>query len=464
MADIAPAAPAAPASATALPSTGAGGRTFDPKVVLGVLLFGALAFLATLYFIGSGQTGERETGQAHAASPGFNGYSALVRLLEAQGMEVTVSRSQSAFDRPGLLVLTPPSFTDGEALSELIEERRYTGPTLLVLPKWNAMPVPDTVDVEHEDGWVLGDSISAPGFVAGMAEDLAFDVRTGEIRQRDMQWSGLGLSGKLPYRNRAMVLDETEDGARFIPVVLDPDGDVLAGYLDDGGSYPLLDEAVGLESPARPIDEDDVEYWDDYTANQYNLTIVAEPDLLNNLGLADATRAQAALRLIGAVQEGERMPVVFDVTLNGLGGQQNLLTLAFTPPFLAATICLILAMIVIAWRAFRRFGPPAAASRSIAFGKQRLVANGAGLIERSGRLHILTTRYADMIGQQLAGRMGLKHADRAAIDEALARRRPEAEPYSALAQRLEAANRPTDIVRAALALRRLENSFERTSR
>ena len=98
---------------------------FNPKVVLGLLLFGALAFAATLYFIGAGETSRGPNdGGSHAASRGLTGYAALADILEAEGHDVALSRNQGALDDEGLLILTPPTFADGGELAELIEQRR----------------------------------------------------------------------------------------------------------------------------------------------------------------------------------------------------------------------------------------------------------------------------------------------------------------------------------------------------
>ena len=437
------------------PTGSAGGAgAFNPKVVLGLLLFGAAAFLATLYFIGSGNTGrDANNGQAHAAANGLVGYAALVNLLESDGHEVSISRSVGNLKDEGLLVITPPRFADAEEITKIIEERRYIGPTLVILPKWYSSGIPEFADVEHEDGWVMLGNIGAPDFVEEFEGNLQMLLKTGELRQTDVHWSGLGLTGKLPDHKQVMGFEEEH----LIPLIADADGDMLAGYLDDGGSYPVLDDATGNASPTRPLDEDDDEYYDD--ADQWNVTFVAEPDLFNNYGMADQTRAILAHELIDTVMEGEDLPITFDVTLNGLGQSQNLLTLAFTPPFLAATLCLILALIVVAWRAFRRFGPAMAEQRAIAFGKQRLVANSAGLIQRSGRLHLLTDPYADMIEARLAAKLGLRHPETEAIDAALARRLPDERSFSDLSAWLRSARRPGEILRAAHALKSIERKL-----
>jgi hypothetical protein len=100
--------------------------------------------------------------------------------------------------------------------------------------------------------------------------------------------------------------------------------------------------------------------------------------------------------------------VTFDLSLAGLGGRPNLLTLAFEPPFLAATAGLLLTLLAIGWRAFCRFGPPRAAMAGIPPGKTTLVTNSAALIRRAGRLHLLTVPYVDALRERLAQRLGLR--------------------------------------------------------
>ena len=76
---------------------------FSLRAVLALVVIGFIAFIALLYFIGAGNTGRQSNdGRAHAVSNGLNGYSGLVRLLEAEGVEVTRSRS------PSQMLLWPP--------------------------------------------------------------------------------------------------------------------------------------------------------------------------------------------------------------------------------------------------------------------------------------------------------------------------------------------------------------------
>jgi hypothetical protein len=191
-----------------------------------------------------------------------------------------------------------------------------------------------------------------------------------------------------------------------------------------------------------------------YNENAHWTIFVADADLVNNYGMAGKSRAEAALALVEELTyDGDISAVTFDMTLNGFGASENLLTLAFRPPFLAATLCLLLALLIVGWRAFQRFGPPAlAGGPAIAFGKQRLIANGAGLILRARRLRLLGAPYAALSARRIAERLGLARPDPQAIDAALARRLPGEEPFTRRAARLEAASKPADILTAAQAL------------
>jgi len=426
-----------------------GSTPFDPRTVLGLLIFGALAFLAALYFIGAGKTGgEENDGGGHAASRGLTGYAALAGLLEARGEDVSLVRNGAGLDDNNLLVLTPPHSADGEELAEIVEQRRYAGPTILILPKWFAVPVGRLAQIKAKKGWVLLGTASSPEW-PDFYDDIGVEIGSLAGRQGGPDWRGASLSGKLP--DPSQVLSGT--GEKLEPLVVTAgESAVLAAYVNDGGVHPELEEFADTD-PAR-LGEDD---------NVYPVVMVFEPDLMNNYGMADRSRAMLAVALIDAARDGEDMPVAFDLTLNGLGGTTNLLTLAFTPPFLAATLCLILAGIVIAWRAFRRFGPLLADEPPIAFGKRQLAVNGAALIQRAQRLHLLGAPYAALVSLRLAHALGLKpSADTARtdaeIDRLLAARGIPG--FVEHAEALRGARGAQDLLRHAGALRQIERKLD----
>jgi hypothetical protein len=405
---------------------------FSRGGALALVAAGFALFLALIWLIASGEDfgGGGNNGQAHAAGKGLNGYAGLARLLETEGFDVTRSRSPSGLETEGLLVLTPPPDTDPEELGKILSNREMIGPTLVILPKWNALRPPQALPREvrskFKPGWVMLFDARPAEWIADLPSPYGFTHEV-EALEKDEEpgWDGYGLSGDLPTRT-ILYADESK--------------------LQE----PLIADSAGHWLALRVLGEEGSDYYE----NAHWTTFVAEPDLVNNYGLADRDRAAAALALLrDSAYDGDIDEITFDLTLNGFGASENLLTLAFRPPFLAATLCLLLALLIIGWRAFQRFGPPAAATGpAIAFGKERLIANGAGLILRARRFGLLAAPYAALSAREIAHRLGLARPDPQAIDAALARRLPLEEPFSRRAARLEAAHKPADILDAARAL------------
>jgi hypothetical protein len=425
---------------------------FSPRAALGLVVFGAVVFVALLWMIGGGMTaGSTNDGGAHAGGKGLNGYAALADFLQKRGHAVRRTRSDKAFADQALLVLTPPHSAKAEDIANAIQQHRYAGPTLLVLPKWVATPVPPGGDSKARQGWVTLNGASVPPWRDAIPVLGALDLRGRPEGDSAGRWFGLGRSGPLAdLRTMSM------SSGRIVPLVRDDNGQALAGFLHDGGYYPVLAKAAGIDPDTGDGDDDTI----------FPIVVVAEPDLLNNYGFADRERAMAAVSLIERAMGDGEMPIDFDLTMNGHGRNANLLTLAFTPPFLAATLCLLLAAVVVGWRAFVRFGPPRKGARAIAFGKQALVANAAGLIRRTRRTHLVTTPYATRARERLVRILALPRvADiattEAAIDRALEARKPGAVPFSQIAARLRAAHRPHDILKAAQDLHALERTLIR---
>jgi hypothetical protein len=282
-----------------------------------------------------------------------------------------------------------------------------------------------------EEGWVRLLGANAPAWTKDLPEPFSFEVETEELDDNQTpNWNGLGLAGRLP--------EQTVLFAKRNPLH-DP-------LVFDGAGHALASHVLG---------EKDSEYYIDAQWTVF----VTEPDLMNNYGLADEDRAAMALELIRYAHFDQGKAITFDLTLNGMGSAQNLLTLAFRPPFLAATLCLLIALLVVGWRAFRRFGPPRAEQPATAFGKSRLVANSAGLILRARRLGLLTSPYARLEERRIARKLGLKRARPEEIDAALARILPDEEPFSIRANRLRQARKPKEILGAAEQLHELERKL-----
>jgi len=421
---------------------------FSPRAVVTLVVFGALVFVALLYMIGAGMTsGSTNDGGNHAGGQGLNGYAALAGYLEKRGYSVRRAQDAGVFDDPGLLVLTPPQWTEGAELEKILTTRRSNGPTLIILPKWLAAPVPIGIGGAKR-GWVQLAGVQSPSW-KGFLDDVGVTIAPSPGKAA--QWHGGGIAGKLPDAQRV----QSGGGERLFPLVrAGENGRVLAAYLDDGDSYPELAEM----QPGSLTQASE-------SADVFPVVLVFEPDLLDNYGLADEANARLAEKLVRALDDGSGA-VNFDLTLNGHARSKNLLTLAFTPPFLAATLCLLIAALAAGWRAFLRFGPARRPTREIAFGKGALVANTAGLIRRTRRRHLIAAPYAVAARERLARLLALPRmpdaaATDAAIDRALAARHPEAKSFSETAARLAAARRPHDVLKAAQDLHALERKLHR---
>lgn len=426
---------------------------FSPAAILAVLLVGGGAFLLLLYAIGAGWTGDRMQATAHANSNALDGYTALVDLLERRGHTVELSREPvSGEDNDPLLVLTPTINTDPAELQALIDARQYVGPTIVILPKWSSTPLPPNTQGNPPEDWVRLDTSPTEFWFEQVELFAPLTLAQGG----SLGWTGMGLGGNLPENDAVQAITEVP-GKELTALISDAEGDILAGYWNRGGYHPALAQAAGIGTAADPAGVED--------ASSYPLIVVAEPDLMNNYGMADRARAEAAVTLIEAAMGDSDQPVVFDLTLPGLGASENLLTLAFRPPFLAATLCLLAAMLVIGWRAFKRFGPPLADAPAMAHGKTQLARNGAGLVERTRRWHLLGAPYAAMIAARIAAGLQIREAEpalrEAAIDAAMALRGVAAPHFSFRAEALRKARRPAEIVRAAHALRSIERTLVR---
>ena len=426
---------------------------FSPRVTLGLVLFGAVSFVLLLWMIGTG-IGDPKPGASggHAMGKGLNGYAALSTYLEKRGFDVSAVQSRAALKRPGLLILTPLHEASGEEMEKVVSNRREIGPTIVVVPKWRAMPLPRRT-IQVKEGFVTLVDAAMPDW-EGFYDDITLNGGALKTGPRPGGWEASGLIGQLPKPDKVF----SGAGEYVIPLAMGEGTEqILAGYISDGGDYPAL------RRQTVRYDEGELE---EEPIVQYPVVFVFDADLFNNYGMSQAANARLAEQIIRASLNEGYKAVAFDLTLVGYGRSPNLLTLAFTPPYLAATLCLLLAAGVALWRTYRRFGPPLLGGQAIAFGKRALVANAAGLIHRARRLHLLGTPYADAARDRLAralalpAKLGHEQAE-AAIDRALAARSPGSAAFSAVAANLRAARRPTDLLRAARHLHALERTLTR---
>ena len=469
-----------------------GGRSspFSPRVALGLVIVGALGFIALLWSIGSGMADPApQPSGAHVGGKGLTGFAALAGYLKARDYAVSEVQTRGAHQRGGLLVLTPRHDAKPADIARVIADHGSSGPTLLIMPKWLAEPLTQPGGL----GTASGNPKVRPGFVKlvqaaapewkGFHDEISVGISALSGVGEAQRWHAASLSGEMPAPGKVLA----GKGGQLVPLVTaGGDARMLVGYFADGGNYPGLKAIALTEEPAAEADEAaqaDSEVAVNSTPSaqadapavaRFPLIVVFDPDLLNNYGLAQQDDALLAERLVQAALAGSDRNVVFDLTLAGYARSQSLLELAFTPPFVAATLCLLLAAGVALWRAYHRFGPPILVARSIAFGKRALIANAAGLLRRARRQHLLGGPYADAARERLVKALALPQRldpaqAEAAIDRALAVRAPLADPaadadsetFSATAAQLRGARKPRDMLRAAQRLNQLERTLLR---
>lgn len=402
------------------------------------------AFVALLYGLGMGDPlASGKNGEAHGASNSIVGYRALASLLEKTGVPVQYSRSQAGMDDAGLLVLTPGPFTPAADIGAILQQRAYIGPTMIILPKWQVAS-----DKKLKRGWVYRGGLwgDKPG------EEMLSDTARVSISIDEKAVPGGPVASAVGGSVKTPATPVTIRGDFIRTIVSGPSASgALVAYLDDGGVYAQLDR----------LDESHITDPDEIDESFYPLVIVADADLLNNAGMADRQTARHALALVKAAGTASDGSVTFDLTLNGLGRAENLLTLAFSPPFLSATICLITAALAAAWMAFNRFGPPVTEQRSIQFGKTALVNNSAAFIGRMRRDHLVAAPYAAMIRSQSAAAIGVspQASEQEVHDRLDALGDRDGHRFSALYEQLIRARKPQDIAEGAAALHIWKKEF-----
>ncbi len=326
-------------------------------LVIGVGVFAFCAFLVLGAYAPDLHSGDN--GEAHALSKSAIGFAGLVEAVRLAGDPTMISRGPLPPRRnTGLLVATPGAGEENAAGG-----LAFDGPVLVILSKWETAP-----DVLHR-GWVkkiaLVDSAWTPTLVKGALV----------ARRRGVSRVALsGIAG--PFATGSRLAEGPVDSLQTVK---------------EPGWIPVLTDETGAvvlaRDPKRP------------------LYVLSDPDLLNTQGLKSIDTLTSAVTILRSLRAGDG-PIMFDVTLNGLGKARSVLRLLFDPPFLAVTISLAAALLLAVWQALIRFGPMRHAGRTIAFGKTALVDNTAALINIAGREPHMGAPYAALTAEIAAKAVG----------------------------------------------------------
>ncbi|MGK2910265.1 MAG: DUF4350 domain-containing protein [Sphingobium sp.] len=349
----------------------AGDGLFRGRTVALLLALGILGFIGTLLLgayapdLKSGRNGG-----AHALSNAATGYGGLVTLAQATGRNARIVRDPHLFNTEDLLVITPES---GATNISTALQGREAKPTLFVLPKWRTAADPD------HTGWVRRSGL-LPLFepIGVLAPGYRFTMRRHRSGGVPLMTAALPATIRFKSPRPLQVItrmqtNQSENGATPIlhPLITDGRGGTVLAQLGDGPLY-----------------------------------VLADPDILSNIGMRDVTNAASALALLDWMNSNPPSGIAFDVSMNGFGHSQSPLKLLFEPPFLAMTLAIAAALLLAGVHAFGRFGPVRPRQRAIAFGKAALVDNSAALIRKAGREARMGGRYAAVVRERAANMFG----------------------------------------------------------
>ncbi len=338
-------------------------QIITPRMIAGLVIVSALSLLAFLVLNAyAPELRSAESSEANALSKSAIGYAGLNILAEQSGAPVSLSRDPRPCGYCSLLVLTPEVFNDPAQLKKMVR----SGARLIILPKWFAAE-----DPRHR-GWAV--KVGSMG-TANIAKILSAVVNKAVISQREK--SGQATLRAAADANRTRDLSTGPIAVDQLQTIA---ADGIEPVVQDEHKRTVLARIAGSQT-----------------------YILSDPDLVNNFGLHDRARAILAYNLLRDLRVGDG-PIVFDLTLNGFQRSPSILKAVFSPPFLAATLCAVLAAAFLAFHALNRFGSPQRTGRAIAFGKRALADNTAAVIKLLGREPAIAGRYAqamlNLVGAQ----------------------------------------------------------------
>lgn len=348
-----------------------------------MVLGGALAFLGFLFLLAyAPQIKARGSSGALPMSKSAVGFYGLYKLSGATGRLTQLGEDEGHWSADGFVIVTIQPDTDVARLRRLVAARRAVddSKTLYILPKYSTAP--DFL----RSGWVQNMGTLEPDWAPNLLQifgrikfGTGKSVNGNRIRgESDSVMAGIDIAA--PAGLHCIVLGMKR-------VLIDDTGCVVMGRTDlnNGASDYLL----------------------------------ADPDILSNQGLKSPETARAALAIVDALRFGTKDSVAFDMVLNA-SGSRNLLQLMFEPPFLALTLAVLAAALLIGIHAFARFGPALAEPRALPFGKRALADNTSVLIARAGAVKRLGDRYVAIIRESAATALGATTLDPQAQERWLA--------------------------------------------
>ena len=295
--------------------------------------------------------GERRSAGVDGYSVSAIGHRGLARLLEKLDVPVVVSRNNSGDKaKHGLLIIAEPTVTDAASRERLTALVASAPSTLVVLPKWFG-------STERGQAWLS-------------------DARL------------------LPIDEVTPVLDALELDK---PATVERAAQPIAWVVDPGGTRPVIREpqVIATEGLSAIVaDRTGRRLLGRTERAERTITVLADPDVLNNFGLRNPENARFAMNLIDELRHDG--PVVIDETMHGYAQPPSLLRTLFRFPLVLATLQVLVCAVLVVWAAMVRFGPRREAPPPIAPGKDFLIRNTAALLHYGGHHAHALRRYLQL--------------------------------------------------------------------
>jgi len=325
------------------------------RVVAAWLAAVIILVVGTIVLAVFGGGGTTETVAPSTFSRSAIGYAGIADVMRRLGARVVRSRKDSAakLDPAGVLIVADPSpAVSPQQMSTLMNAHTV----LLILPKWTGRASPS-----HR-GWISS-AEPLPDSVARSAAQVA-NIEVVRV-PRVSYWSRNDI-GRVPAISEGGV--QLIKSSRLRPVVGNDSG-MLVGELRGG---------------ARRL-------W-----------ILADPDVMQNHGLADPDNAAFSVALIDALR-GQDGNVVFDEVVHGFEEKASSpFRLLFEFPFVLATIQGAVAVTLLLWATMRRFGATLSPPAVLQSGKRSLIEATANLLDVARHRPIIVQRYVHAIVQDVA--------------------------------------------------------------
>jgi hypothetical protein len=312
--------------------------------VIGVV--GVSLVVAAALTVFGDELGSKASAGVDAYSVSAIGHRGLVRLLEKLDVPVVVSRTDSgARAEHGLLIIAEPVVNDAASRDRLSSLIVAAPRVLVVLPKWYG-------SVERGQRWIADVNLLPEHDVGEVLEALA-------LGEHAVIHRAVGPSALAPGSLRPVLRDpQLVAGSELSDIIADHNGDRLLGRIDHLGTQ---------------------------------VTVLSDPDVLNNFGLRHAENARFVVKLIDGLREGG--PVVIDETMHGYAQTPSLVRTLFEFPLVLASLQVLVCAALVVWAAMVRFGPRRAAPPPIAPGKDFLIRNTAALLHYGGHHGHALRRY-----------------------------------------------------------------------